>query len=180
MFFSKYSVIYLKIDLLFNQIWTKGSFHSSFVDAQVYNRTENNSISGYEVIEHTYPYSADYQTIDVYDMMSDFHSDTPPDSSQPDMHNFSIGNGRLEAVSTGDYEQPSNTGSQSLNINMIGANNHGKHSHQTIQSLYSGKPLCLVECLSGIAKIPVLRYYHSTNETKISQFAIALIALRGE
>ena len=133
MFFSKYSVIhwlqgsfilkyfssdviYQKIDLLFNQKWKKGSFHSSFVDAQVYSSAENNSISRYEVIEHTYPYSADYQTIDVYDMMSDFHSDTPPDSSQPDMHNFSIGNGRLEAVSTGDYEQPSNTGSQSLNI----------------------------------------------------------------
>ena len=69
-FFVKYSVI-----LLFNQIWTKGSSHSSFVDAQVYNRTENNFISGYEVIEHTCPYSADYQSIDEYDMMSDFHSE---------------------------------------------------------------------------------------------------------
>ena len=41
----------------------KRSTHSSFVDAQVYNRTENNFISGYEVKEHTYPYLADYQSL---------------------------------------------------------------------------------------------------------------------
>ena len=55
-------------------------------------------------------------------MMSDFHSNILHDSLQPDMHNPSIGNGRLEAVSISNYEQPSNKGSQSLNINMIGAN----------------------------------------------------------
>ena len=115
-------MIYQKIDLLFNQIWTKGSFHTSFVDAQVYNRTENNFISGYEVKEHAYPYSAEYQTIDVYDMMSDFHSNILHDSLQSDMHNSSIGNGRLEAGSISNYEQPSKTGSQSLYINMVGVN----------------------------------------------------------
>ena len=55
--------------LLFNLILTKGSTHSSFVDAQVYNRTENDSISGYVRIQQI------TQSIDEYDMRSDFDSE---------------------------------------------------------------------------------------------------------
>ena len=93
-----------------------------FLDDQAHSRTDIMSTSGYEVIEHTYPYSADYQSLNEYDMMSDFHSDTLHDSSQPDMQNPAIDNGRFEAGSTGNHEQPSNTRSPSLNISMAGVN----------------------------------------------------------
>ena len=55
-----------------------------FIDPQRVNRAENDSANGYEVIERTNPYS-DYQSINEYDMMSDFHSNILHDSSNSDI-----------------------------------------------------------------------------------------------
>ena len=76
-----------------------------FVDPQRVDRTENDSVNGYEVIERTNPYS-DYQSINECDMMSDYHSNILHDSSNPDI-NHSICVDALPTAGTCNRQQPS-------------------------------------------------------------------------
>ena len=90
-----------------------------FVDLQSVDRTENDSVNGYEVIERTNPYS-DYQSINEYDMMSDFHSNILHDSSNPDI-NHSICVDALPTAGTCNRQQPSNPEQKSSTIERTSA-----------------------------------------------------------
>ena len=90
-----------------------------FVDPRRVDRTENGSVNGYEVIEHTYPYS-DYQSINEYDMMSDFHSNILHDSSNPDI-NHSVCVDALPTAGTCNRQQHSNPEQKSSTIERTSA-----------------------------------------------------------
>ena len=85
-----------------------------FVDPQRIDRTENDSVNGYEVIERTNPYS-DYQSINEYDMISDVHSNIMHDSSNPDI-NHSVCVDALPTAGTCNRQQHSNPEQKSSTI----------------------------------------------------------------
>ena len=76
-----------------------------FLDDQAHSRTDNMSTSGYEVIERTNPYS-DYQSLNEYDMMSDFHSNILHESLNPDI-NHSISDSTSETKGASKLEHQS-------------------------------------------------------------------------
>ena len=90
-----------------------------FVDPQRVDRTENDSVNGYEVIERTNPYS-DYQSINEYDMISDVHSNIMHDSPHSDIiQSIYIYNVALKDSGSGNSEQPPNAGQESSNIERL-------------------------------------------------------------
>ena len=91
-----------------------------FADAQADgNETKNDSMSGYEIIEQTNPYS-DYQSINEYDMISDVHSNIMHDSSHSDIiQSIYMYNVALKDMGTSNSEQPPNAGQESSNIERL-------------------------------------------------------------
>ena len=89
-----------------------------FADAQADgNETKNDSMSGYEIVEQTNPYS-DYQSINEYDMMSDVHSNIMHDSSNSDIIQ-SIYKVALKDMGTSNSEQPPYAGQESSNTERL-------------------------------------------------------------
>ena len=95
-----------------------------FLGDQAHSRTDNMSTSGYEVIERINPYS-DYQSLNEYDMMSDFHSNILHDSSNPDI-NHSISDSTSETKGASKLEH------QSINKEPPSTNKKGSDSNTQI------------------------------------------------
>ena len=89
------------------------------VEVGVANQTLNDSMSGYEVIGNTNPYST-YQSIHEYDIMGDFHSNILHESSNSDLEIPTICNGASDSGAC-NFPPPSNhvPQAQTSNLNEI-------------------------------------------------------------